>query len=126
MFPAVACDQWSQITVMAADLHAVWLDPAGAQKGAAGREEVPQAGPIEAQKALLEQAEESIADAQDLDAGVAEGGFANRPNRGVQAGTVSSRCEDADAFNFAHTSGFMVGGVLGPGGAGTTEALARE
>ncbi len=78
--------------------HAVRTVPAGSQNGTANGENAGEAGFIEGQSPVFHDAPKAIAKANDLHAKISVSRLADAANRGVQAGTVPTRGQNADIF----------------------------
>jgi len=97
--PVVGGDPGGHVADLPVDLHAVGLFPAGAEDRAADGQDSREGGLVEPQPAVLGEAEEAVAEADDLPAEFADGGLADGADGRVQPGAVAPRREDADALD---------------------------
>ena len=102
MMPLVGLDDHvGHVQGLPADRHAVRLVAAGAEDGAADREDAGQLCPRERRRAVLDQTTKAVAIADHMHPVGADRGFADAADRGVQAGAVAARGQDADRLDHA-------------------------
>ena len=97
-------DDVGHVARASVDEHPVRLVAAGAEDGAAHGEDSCELGFVELELVVLDDAAKAVAEADNLHAIVAEGGFAHTTDGGVESRAVAARRENADAFGFCHVS----------------------
>ena len=91
-------DDIGHVLDLAAHLHLVRLVAAGAENGAADREDAGQGTAFQSHGAVLHQSAETVPEADYLHAVLFHGSPGDAPDRGVETGTVAACREDADVF----------------------------
>ena len=89
--------------------HAMWLVAAGAENCSAKRENAGECGAIEFDVAVLDEAEKSIAKADDFHSVIALRGFADTADCSVESGAIAAGGQDSDALRFIGHATILVG-----------------
>jgi hypothetical protein len=91
-------DDVGHVQRLAAHQHPVGLVTAGAEDGAAHGQDARELRLVEVDAALLHQATEAVAEADDAHVVGADGGLAHATDGGVEAGAVAAGGEDPDGL----------------------------